>query len=79
MKPACASEAVLRCGLPMTQSQLGQQNRGRREAAIGRWKQVIGGGLRSRIDARRATEVEVAVHVLNQMSALERPTYVRIV
>jgi hypothetical protein len=39
----------------------------------------FGDGLRSRIDARRATEVEVAVHVLNRMSALERPNYVRVV
>jgi hypothetical protein len=36
------------------------------EATIGRWKQVIGDGLRSRIDVRRATEVDVAVHVLNR-------------
>ena len=35
------------------------------EAAIGQWKQVIGDGLRSRIDQRRATEVNVAVQVLN--------------
>jgi hypothetical protein len=37
------------------------------EAAIGRWKQVIGDGLRSRLDERRATEVDVAVYVLNRM------------
>jgi hypothetical protein len=49
------------------------------EAAVGRWEQVIGGGLRSHIDERRATEVEVAVHVLNRMLALGRPNYVRIV
>ena len=34
---------------------------------------------RSRIDGRRATEVEVAVHVLNRMLALGHPNYVRIV
>jgi len=49
------------------------------EAAIGRWKQVIGDGLRSRIDERRVTEVEVAVHALNRMLDLGRPSYVRIV
>jgi hypothetical protein len=48
------------------------------EAAIGRWKQVIGDGLRSRRDEPRATEVEVAVHVLNRMLGLGRPSYVRI-
>jgi len=46
--------------------------------AIGRWKQVIGDGLRSRMDERRATEVDVAVHVLNRMLELGRPSYVRI-
>jgi hypothetical protein len=49
------------------------------EAAIGRWKQVIGDGLRSRIDERRMTEVNVAVDVLNRMLELGRPNYVRIV
>jgi hypothetical protein len=49
------------------------------EAAIGRWKQVIGDGLRSRTDERRVTEVNVAVDVLNRMLELGRPNYVRIV
>jgi hypothetical protein len=53
--------------------------RARVEAAIGRWKQVIGDGLRSRIDERRVTEVNVAVDVLNRMLDLGRPNYVRIV
>jgi hypothetical protein len=51
--------------------------RARAEAAIGRFKQVIGDGLRSRTDNRRATEVDVAVHALNRMSELGRPDYVR--
>jgi hypothetical protein len=49
------------------------------EASIGRWKQVIGDGLRSRIDERRVTEVNVAANVLNRMLELGRPNYVRIV
>jgi hypothetical protein len=49
------------------------------EAAIGRWKQVIGDGLRSRIDERRVTEVNAAVDILNRVRALGRPNYVRIV
>jgi transposase len=53
--------------------------RARVEAAIGRWKQVIGDGLRSRTDERRVTEVNVAVDVLNRMLDLGRPNYVRIV
>jgi hypothetical protein len=56
----------------------GYTTRAKVEAAIGRWKQVIGDGLRSRRDERRATEVNVAVHVLNRMLELGRPSYVRI-
>jgi GH24 family phage-related lysozyme (muramidase) len=52
--------------------------RARAEAAIARWKQVIGDGLRSHTDERRATEVDVAVHVLNHMLELGRPESVRI-
>ena len=40
---------------------------------------MIGDGLRSRIDERRMTEVNVAVDVLNRMLELGRPNYVRIV
>jgi hypothetical protein len=57
----------------------GYNRRAQVETAIGRWKQVIGDGLRSRIDERRVTEVNVAVHVLNRMLALGRPNYVRVV
>ena len=56
----------------------GYNERARAEAAIARWKQVIGDGLRSRTDERRATEVAVAVHALNRMLELGRPNYVRI-
>ncbi len=57
----------------------GYNKRARGEATIGQWKQVIGNGLRSRIDERRVTEVNVAVDVLNRMLELGRPSYVRIV
>jgi hypothetical protein len=56
----------------------GYNRRAKVEAAIGRWKQVIGDGLRSRIDERRVTDVNVVVHVLNRMLNLGRPSYVRI-
>jgi hypothetical protein len=52
--------------------------RDRAEAAIGGFKQVIGGGPRSRTDRGRATEVDVAVHALNRMLELGRPISVRI-
>ena len=56
----------------------GYTTRARVEATIGRFKQVIGDALRSRTDRRRATEVDVAVHVLNRMLELGRPISVRI-
>ena len=48
------------------------------EADISRFKRVVGGALRSHTDGRRATEVAVAVSVLNRMLELGRPKYVRI-
>jgi hypothetical protein len=51
----------------------GYDKRAKVEASIGRWKQVIGDGLRSRKDKRRMTEVNVAVAVLNRMLELGRP------
>ena len=56
----------------------GYNRRARIEATMGRFKGVIGDGLRSRTDQRRATEVEIAVHVLNRMLELGRPESVRI-
>jgi len=55
----------------------GYTTRARAEAAISRFKQVIGDGLRPRTDERRATEVDIAVHALNCMLELGRPNYVR--
>ena len=49
------------------------------EADIARWKRVIGHALCSQTDKRQATEVALAVDVLNRMLALGRPSYVRIV
>ena len=56
----------------------GYTKRARAETAMSRFKRVIGDGLRSHTDDRRATEVEVAVHVLNRMLDLGRPNSVRI-
>ena len=52
--------------------------RSRVEATIGRYKQVIGDGLRFHNDESRTTEVGVAVYVLNRMLELGRPISVRI-
>ena len=60
------------------QTASGYTKRARAEAAIGRWKQVIGDRLRARTDEGRATEVDVAAYVLNRMQDLGRPNYVRV-
>jgi transposase len=60
------------------QKRSGYNRRSKAEAAVARWKQVIGDGLRSRTDGRRATEVEVAAHALDRMLELGRPSYAHI-
>src|SRR5215216_2577113 len=60
------------------QKVVGYNVRARIEAAMGQFKGVIGDGLRSRTDERRATEMDVAVHALNCMLELGRPESVRI-
>ena len=59
------------------QNASGYNKRVRVEATMNRWKQVIGDELRAHTDERRATEVAVAVHALNLMLELGRPSYVR--
>jgi hypothetical protein len=56
----------------------GYNRRALAEAAISRYKRVIGDALRSRTDRRQATEVAIAVHALNRMLELGRPESVRI-
>jgi len=60
------------------QKTFGYNNRARIETAMARFKQVLGDGLRSRIDERRAAGVAVAVHALNHMLELGRPHFVRV-
>src|SRR5215207_3720659 len=71
-------QAIAETGRMGWQKASGYNLRARAEAAMGRFKQVIGDGLRSRTDQRRATEVDVAVHALNRMLELGRPESVRI-
>ena len=61
------------------QKSSGYNVRAKVEAAIGRYKRVIGDALRSRTDETEATEVAIAAAVLNRMLGLGRPNYVRIV
>ena len=56
----------------------GYNQRAKVEAAIGRYKRVIGDGLRSRTPRRQTIEVAIAVRSLNCMLELGRPNYVRI-
>jgi len=74
----CHLQCIAEKGRMAWQKSSGYNRRAKVEAATGRWKQVIGDRLRSRIDERRATEVEVAVYVLNRMLDLGRPSYVRL-
>lgn len=66
-------QTIAKCGQATWQKASGYTTRARAETAIGQLKQVIGDGLRSRTDARRATEVNIAVHALNHMVELGRP------
>jgi len=60
------------------QKRSGYTRRALVEATISRFKRVIGNGLRSRTDRRRATEIAIAVHALNCMLGLGGPKSVRI-
>jgi hypothetical protein len=48
------------------------------EAAISRYKRVIGDALRSRTHRRQVTEAAIAVNALNRMLGLGSPKSVRI-
>jgi hypothetical protein len=56
----------------------GYNMRSKVEAAISRYKRVIGDILKSRDDARRVTEVAIAVKSLNRMRDLGQAICVRV-
>ncbi len=70
--------AIAEHGRMAWQAASGYTKRALAETAMSRFKRVIGDALRSHADERRATEVEVAVHVLNRMLDLGRPNSVRV-
>jgi len=72
-------QQIAKHGRMAWQTSSGYTKRARAETGMARFKQVIGDGLRSHTDKRRATEVDIAVHVLNRMLELGRPNSVRIV
>jgi Transposase DDE domain len=71
-------ELIAEHGRMAWQKAAGYNARAKAEAAISRYKRVIGDALRSRTDGRRATEVAIAVRALNCMLELGRPQSVRI-
>jgi hypothetical protein len=56
----------------------GYNRRALAEAAVSRYKRVVGDALRSRADRRQATEVAIAARALNRMLELGRPEAVRV-
>jgi hypothetical protein len=56
----------------------GDNAQARVEAAIQRFKQVVGDRLRAHSDAGQRTEVIVACNLLNRMFDLAHPTYARV-
>ena len=71
-------EAIAEHGRMGWQKASGYNWRALVEADIARFKGVIGDVLRSQTDGRQATEVAIAVGVLNRMLELGRPESVRI-
>jgi hypothetical protein len=71
-------QAIAETGRMGWQKASGYNIRARIEAAISRYKRVIGATLRSQTDGRQAAELAIAVGVLNRMLELGRPESVRI-
>ena len=68
--------SINRHGRTNWQKTFGYNRRSKVEAAIGRYKRVIGKTLRSREDVRRVCEVKIAVKALNRMLEFGRPVCV---
>jgi hypothetical protein len=71
-------QAIAETGRMAWQKASGYNIRARIEAAVSRYKRVIGDTLRSQTNGRQATEVAIAVGVLNRMLELGRSESVRI-
>jgi hypothetical protein len=71
-------QQIAACGRLGWQKASGYNRRALAEAAISRYKRVIGDTLRARTDPGQATEVAIAVRALNRMLALGRPESVRL-
>ena len=71
-------ELIAEHGRMAWQKASGYHARAKAEAAMSRYKRVIGNTLRSRSVPGQATEVAIAVLALNRMLAFGRPKSVRI-
>ena len=71
-------ELIAEHGRMAWQKATGYHARAKAEAAMSRYKRVIGDTLRSRSVPGQATEVAIAVLALNRMLELGRPKSVRI-
>jgi hypothetical protein len=71
-------QAIAETGRMGWQKASGYNLRALAEAAVSRYKRVIGDALRSQTDGRQATEAAVALGVLNRMLKLGCPESVRI-
>ena len=70
--------AIAAIGRMAWQRTSGSNARAKAEAAIARYKQVIGDRLRAHSDDGRRTELMVAANLLNRMFGLARPCCVRV-
>ena len=69
---------IAKYGRSSWQKRSGYMIRSRIENSIGRFKQVLGDTLKSKTDENQASEIDVAMHVLNRMLSLGRPHSVRV-
>jgi hypothetical protein len=74
----CHIQTIAGKGRMAWQRDSGYNQRAGVEGQFGRWKQVIGDGVRFHSDQARATEVAIAAQVLNRMLDLGRPNSVRV-
>jgi hypothetical protein len=71
-------QAIARTGRMAWQQTSGYNKRAQVESQMARFKQVIGPALRFHTDEAQATEIAIAVEVLNRMLDLGRPNSVRV-
>jgi hypothetical protein len=69
-------EGIAQAGRLAWQRTSGYNEQAKAEAAIARFKQVIGDRLRAHSDDGRRIEIVVACNLLNRMFGLARPNYV---